>query len=209
MHDIGSILGISPVIPVITIQENDDVIALANSLAKGGIRIMEITLRTQSGLAAIEQVRREVPGMCVGAGTVWSRDQAQDAAAAGAQFMVSPGIADEVYDHCVESRIPVLPGAQTVSEVAHWVRRGLTAVKFFPAHTAGGVSALKAFSAVFPGLQFCPTGGIIESSAPDYLDLPCVPCVGGSWLTPKPLVASGQWSSIEALARGAVSRLRG
>ena len=208
MSDIRSILRLSPVIPVVTIQDGCDAIALAQALAKGGIGIIEVTLRTKAGLVGMEQIRRAVPEICVGAGTVWTRKQAQDATAAGAQFMVSPGIADEVYECCLENSIPLLPGAQTVSEVAHWARRELTAVKFFPAQAAGGIQALKAFSAVFPGLEFCPTGGINEASAPDYLKLSCVPCIGGSWLTPAQLVAAEQWSSITELARSAVSGLR-
>ena len=207
MTEMKSILRRSPVIPVVTIQADTDAIGLARALLKGGISIIEITLRTDAGLKAIEQISQAEPEICVGAGTVWDRTQARDAVAAGAQFIVSPGISDDVFDSCMASETPILPGAQTVSEIAHWARRGLTAVKFFPAEVAGGIQALKAFAAVFPELEFCPTGGISESSAKDYLGLSCVPCVGGSWLAPSIPVAAAEWSSITALARGAIARL--
>ena len=205
--DILPILERSPVIPVVTIEPRVDPVALARALIEGGISIIEVTLRTESGLDAIRRIGAEVPQMCVGAGTVWTRAQAEAAAAAGANFLVSPGITDEVYQASQDLGVAILPGAQTASEVAHWVRRGLPAVKFFPAEPAGGVAALKALSSVFPGLKFCPTGGITASNAVDYLNLVSVPCVGGSWLTPAEALVAGDFVAVTELAHQAQVRL--
>src|SRR5699024_8236194 len=145
--------------------------------------VIEIVWRTPAALAALRAVKAAVPELCVGMGTVWTPQQAREAIEAGAEFIVSPGIADAVGDICREQTVPHLPGAQTVSELAHLVERGYTASKLFPADVLGGAKAIKAFSAVFPQLQFCPTGGVSEQTAGDYLALPSVTCVGGSWLT--------------------------
>lgn len=199
--EIRPILETSPVIPVVTIEPGVDAVALARALIAGGISIIEVTLRTPSALDAIRRIGESVPEMRLGAGTVWTASQAKAAVDAGARFLVSPGISDEVLDASRELDVSILPGAQTASEVAHWVRRGLSAVKFFPAEPAGGVPALKALAAVFPGLEFCPTGGISVDSAADYLALKAAPCVGGSWLTPAKALAAGDFASVTKLAR--------
>jgi 2-dehydro-3-deoxyphosphogluconate aldolase/(4S)-4-hydroxy-2-oxoglutarate aldolase len=143
--------------------------------------------------------------MNVGAGTLWTAQQTMQAASAGAEFIVSPGIADAVQEVAATLRLPYLPGAQTASEIAHLVRRGVQAVKFFPAAPAGGAAALAALAAVFPGIEFCPTGGISEVNAPEYLNLPYVPCVGGSWLATSALLGQQDWTAITALARRAAA----
>lgn len=203
MNSVPAVMTLGPVIPVVTIDAGVDAVALAQALLRGGIASMEITLRTDAALEAISRVSKEVSEMSVGAGTVWTRQQATAAHQAGADFMVCPGITDTVLDYCIDNRLDLLPGAQTASEVAHWVRRGVSAVKLFPAHYAGGVGALKSLAAVFPELVFCPTGGISAANAGDYLSLKSVACVGGSWLAPAKLQAAGDWSAITELARAA------
>ena len=205
LTDIHAVLALAPVIPVATITRLADAVPLAEALVAGGIPVIEVTLRSDVALAAIEAIRRGVPDMNVGAGTLWTAQQTMQAASAGAEFIVSPGIADAVQEVAATLRIPYLSGAQTASEIAHLVRRGAKAVKFFPAAPAGGPAALAAFAAVFPGLEFCPTGGISEAIAPDYLKLPCVPCVGGSWLATSALLGKQDWNAIEELARRAAA----
>jgi 2-dehydro-3-deoxyphosphogluconate aldolase/(4S)-4-hydroxy-2-oxoglutarate aldolase len=201
--DIGAVLALAPVIPVATITRLADAVPLAEALVEGGVPVIEVTLRSEVALAAIEAIRRSVPDMNVGAGTLWTAQQTMQAASAGAEFIVSPGIADAVQEIAATLRLPYLSGAQTASEVAHLVRRGAKAVKFFPAAPAGGAAALVALSAVFPGLKFCPTGGISEATAPDYLKLACVPCVGGSWLATSSLLGMQDWRAIADAARRA------
>jgi 2-dehydro-3-deoxyphosphogluconate aldolase/(4S)-4-hydroxy-2-oxoglutarate aldolase len=203
--DVRAVLSLAPVIPVATINRLADAVPLAEALVAGGILVIEVTLRSDAALAAIEAIRRGVPDMNVGAGTLWTAQQTMQAASAGAEFIVSPGIADAVQEVAATLRIPYLSGAQTASEIAHLVRRGAKAVKFFPAGPAGGPAALAALGAVFPGLQFCPTGGISEASAPEYLKLQSVPCVGGSWLATSSLLATQNWSAIAELARRAAA----
>lgn len=205
MSDIEPFLRLSPVIPVVTVTRAADAVPLANALLAGGIGIVEVTFRSDAAVAAIEAIRRECPSMTVGAGTLWTSQQALQASSAGAEFLVSPGFAEAVDDIAVSKRLSYLPGAQTATEIALLVRRGLRAVKFFPAHPAGGPAALSALAAVFPDLLFCPTGGVNERNAADYLSLPCVPCVGGSWLTTAALVANHDWPAITALAERAVA----
>jgi 2-dehydro-3-deoxyphosphogluconate aldolase / (4S)-4-hydroxy-2-oxoglutarate aldolase len=201
----ADVLELSPVMPVVTITRAADAAALAEALLTGGIAVIEVTLRSEAALAAIEVIRRECPGVCVGAGTVWTVQQAEEAASAGAEFLVSPGIADGLGAAAARLELPYLPGAQTASEIAHLVARGFDAVKFFPAVPAGGVAALKAFAAVFPGVRFCPTGGIDEASAPEYLRVPAVACVGGSWLVGAAALAARDWAGVQALARRAAA----
>lgn len=186
MADTLAIMKMSPVIPVVTIHSVDDAVAMARDLYDGGLKTIEITRRTQVALDAVRAIAEAVPDLCLGVGTVWTESQAREALDAGAQFMVSPGIADEVGEVCREADVAYLPGAQTVSEVAYLVRQGWQQVKLFPASVIGGPSAIKAYAAVFPDVRFCPTGGITEQSAPDYLKLPSIPCVGGSWLAKPP-----------------------
>lgn len=201
MADTLAIMHMSPVIPVVTIHSVDDAVAMARELYAGGIKTIEVTRRTRAAMDAVRAIAEAVPELCLGVGTVWTEAQAREALDVGAQFMVSPGIADEVGAVCREADLPYLPGAQTVSEVAHLARQGWHQVKLFPASVIGGPAAIKAYAAVFPEMQFCPTGGISEQSALDYLKLGCIPCVGGSWLTSPP-----EGSSIREVAERA-SRL--
>lgn len=203
MRGISELMSIAPVIPVVALEDASAAGELAQALLEGGIGIIEITLRTPAALAAIERVRSEAPGMCVGAGTVWTVGDMRDVIAAGAQFAVSPGAPGEVVSEAIETGFPYLPGTQTATEIAAVRARGLHAVKFFPAESAGGVGMLKSLSAVFPGLQVCPTGGIDLAKASRYLALDCVPCVGGSWLTPAAMLRERNWAGISALAREA------
>ena len=206
MNGILPILQRVPVIPVAVIPRDLDPVNMASALLAGGIPVMEVTLRTPEGLPAIRRIHKEMEQMCVGAGTAWTAREAEEAIAAGAEFVVSPGRSDAVHAACLAHGVPYLPGVQTVSEAAYWMGQGLEAVKFFPASVAGGPAALKAFSSVLPGLSFCPTGGVSAANAPEYLALPSVPCVGGGWLFEKDAMAEGHWGRIQTLAATA-SRL--
>jgi 2-dehydro-3-deoxyphosphogluconate aldolase / (4S)-4-hydroxy-2-oxoglutarate aldolase len=203
--DATAIMELSPVIPVVTIGDVDEAVPLATALLRGGVSVIEVTLRSPAALAAIDKIRRECPDMCVGAGTVWTAQQAVQAASAGAAFLVSPGIADAVQDFAAAEDLPYLPGGQTASEIAHLVRRGIRAVKFFPAAPAGGPAALATLAAVFDDLKFCPTGGVSEVTAAEYLKLPAVLCVGGSWLATSGLLATRDWARVEFLAKRAAA----
>lgn len=200
MADTLAIMNISPVIPVVTVDSVEQGLAVAGDFHAAGLNIIEMTRRTPAGLDAVRAIAREFPDICVGLGTVWTQVQARQAIDAGAQFLVSPGITDEVGAVCREADLAYLPGAQTSSEIAHLVCQGWTEIKLFPAAVAGGPAAIKAFSAVFPEVSFCPTGGVSEANAADYLALPSVACVGGSWLT-KPGVDG---DSIRTVAERAV-----
>lgn len=206
MTDIRQIMDITAVIPVVTLERAEDAPDVARALLAGGIGVIEITLRTPAGFAAMAAIRDQVPDMCVGAGTVWRATEARKAVASGAAFVVSPGISDEVGDTCRATGTAYLPGAQTVSEVAHLVRRGERAVKIFPASSIGGARTLRAYASVFPDTLFCPTGGIDESSLNDYLRLERVPCVGGSWIVKASDVDAGNYRQISALAERAVEQ---
>jgi 2-dehydro-3-deoxyphosphogluconate aldolase / (4S)-4-hydroxy-2-oxoglutarate aldolase len=200
MTDATTILERGPVIPVTTVPRAQDAVAIGEALLEGGITVIEVTLRSAAGLPAIEQLRKHCPDLCVGAGTVWTGAQAADAARAGAQFIVSPGAAAGVLAMCAHLALPYLPGGQTVSEMAELTRGTRRAVKFFPAASSGGVETLKAFAAVLPGVLFCPTGGIDAATAPRYLALDCVPCVGGGWITPPGALAARNWRTIRSAA---------
>jgi 2-dehydro-3-deoxyphosphogluconate aldolase/(4S)-4-hydroxy-2-oxoglutarate aldolase len=192
------LLELSPVMPVVVIDDADDAVPTARALLAGGIGVIELTLRTPAALSAIERVAAEVPDIVIGAGTVTSPDQAKQAADAGAKFLVTPGCTDAVVDACFETGLPFLPGASTVSEAMKLAERGLTALKFFPAEASGGVAYLKSIAGPLPGLKFCPTGGITVASAPSYLALPNVGCIGGSWLTSSLDVATIEKLAAEA-----------
>jgi 2-dehydro-3-deoxyphosphogluconate aldolase/(4S)-4-hydroxy-2-oxoglutarate aldolase len=189
------LLELSPVMPVVVIDDAADAVPTARALLAGGIGVIELTLRTPAALSAIERVAAEVPDIVVGAGTVTAPEHAKQAADAGAKFLVTPGCTDAVLDACFETGLPFLPGASTVSEAMRLAERGLTAMKFFPAEASGGVAFLKSIAGPLPSLRFCPTGGITVASAPSYLALPNVGCIGGSWLT-----ASLDVATIEKLA---------
>lgn len=200
MADTLAIMKISPVIPVVTVDSVEQALSMAADFHAAGLNIIEVTRRTPAGLDGVRAIASQFPDICLGVGTVWTQAQAAEAIDAGAQFMVSPGITDEVGAVCREADLAYLPGAQTTSEIAHLVRQGWTGIKLFPASVAGGPAAIKAFSAVFPEVSFCPTGGVSEANASDYLALPSVACVGGSWLT-KP---GANGDSIQTIAERAV-----
>ncbi len=201
----GDLLTISPVIPVVVIDDVADAVPLARALARGGVRIMEITLRTAAGLGAIERVAAEVPETTVGAGTVTTPDEATAARSAGARFIVTPGSTDRLLAAVVDTGLPLLAGASTLTEILRLREQGLRVAKFFPAEAAGGAEYLRAVAGPVPGMSFCPTGGITPANAADYLALPNVGCVGGSWLTPRAEVRAGNWTAIERLAAEAVT----
>ncbi|MER5266063.1 bifunctional 4-hydroxy-2-oxoglutarate aldolase/2-dehydro-3-deoxy-phosphogluconate aldolase [Actinosynnema sp. NPDC002837] len=199
----ADLLALSPVIPVVVVDDAEHAVPLAEALLRGGVRVIELTLRTPAALAAIERVAAEVPGIVIGAGTVTAPEHAEQAAKAGAAFLVTPGSTNRVLDAAEDTGLPFLPGAATVSEAMRLAERGLTSLKFFPAEAAGGVDYLKSIGGPLPGLRFCPTGGITPATAPNYLALPNVGCVGGSWLAPKDALVAGDWARIEELARAA------
>ena len=194
-----------PVIPVIVIDRLEDAVPLAEALVAGGVRVLEVTLRTPVALQAIEAMARSVPGAIVGAGTIRSAADARAAKAAGAVFGVSPGYTAEVGAACRDVGLPLLPGVATASEVMSAQADGLSFLKFFPATAAGGIPMLKALAGPFPDVVFCPTGGITLATAPDFLALPNVKVCGGSWLTPADAVAAGDWARITRLAREAAA----
>lgn len=193
----------APVIPVIVLNDVAHAVPMARALLAGGIRMLEITLRTPQALACMEAIARDVPDAVVGAGTVRSPADAQAAAMAGARFAVSPGYTHAVGKACRELGLPLLPGVATGSEIMMAQEDGLTELKFFPALQAGGPAMLKAWSGPFGDVRFCPTGGVTEANAPELLALPNVVCVGGSWLTPADAMASGDWARITQLAKAA------
>ncbi len=200
MHEIFS--GVA-VIPVLTIARAADAPPLALALLRGGLRVIEVTLRTPEALAAIREIRRRVPDAIVGAGTVLSGADVTRATEAGARFLVSPGLTPELAGAGRAGDLPYLPGAATPSEVMLARELGFSLLKFFPAAALGGVEMLRAYAAVFAGIAFCPTGGITPESAAQYLTLANVPLVGGSWMVPADAVAAGDWERIEDLAREA------
>ncbi|MGZ4426420.1 MAG: bifunctional 4-hydroxy-2-oxoglutarate aldolase/2-dehydro-3-deoxy-phosphogluconate aldolase [Nocardioidaceae bacterium] len=195
-----SLLDRVPVVPVVVLHDVAHAVPVARALVDGGLPVIELTLRTPVALDALERIATEVPEILVGAGTVVGPDQAKQAQSAGAQFLVSPGATDPLLDAMHETGLPFLPGAGTVSEVLRLLERGLTELKFFPASASGGAEFLKALASPVPQARFCPTGGITASTAPSYLSLPNVGCVGGSWITPADALASGDWERVRSLA---------
>jgi 2-dehydro-3-deoxyphosphogluconate aldolase/(4S)-4-hydroxy-2-oxoglutarate aldolase len=203
MSSIGQIMRTSPVIPVLVIEEGTDARALAEALVAGGLRVLEVTLRTPAGLQAIRAMR-EVPGAIVGAGTVTNVGELDSALEAGSEFIVSPGLTDRLASAAIERQVPFLPGIASASDIMRGLDHGLDHFKFFPAMAAGGTPALKALSAPFSQCRFCPTGGITLETAPDWLAISSVLCVGGSWIV-KP---GASFEQIEALARQAAALSR-
>ena len=193
----------APVIPVIVLNDVAHAIPLARALVAGGIRMLEVTLRTPQALACMEAIAKSVPEAVVGAGTVRSAADAKAAANAGAKFAVSPGYTQAVGLACRNHGLTLLPGVATGSEIMMAQEDGYSELKFFPAMQAGGVAMLKAWSGPFFDVQFCPTGGVTPQNAADFLNLPNVACVGGSWLVPADALAHGDWAHIEKLAREA------
>jgi 2-dehydro-3-deoxyphosphogluconate aldolase/(4S)-4-hydroxy-2-oxoglutarate aldolase len=194
-----------PVIPVIVIDSVDDAVPLARALVEGGVRVLEVTLRTPAALACMEAMARAVPEAIVGAGTVRTAADARAARDAGCAFAVSPGYTREVAQACREAGLPLLPGVATASEVMAASADGHSFLKFFPAVAAGGIAMLKALAGPFPDVVFCPTGGITLQTAPQFLALPNVKVCGGSWLTPAEALSARDWSRIARLAREAAS----
>lgn len=205
---IEDIVALCPVIPVLTVEELAHAVPLARALCAGGLRVLEITLRTPVALAAIEAMRGAVPEALVGVGTLTRPVDFAAADRVGAQFGVTPGLTPELAAAARGARFPLLPGVMTPSELIAARLAGFRAVKLFPASQAGGIGMLKALGAPFPDVVFCPTGGITRASAPDFLALPNVACVGGSWFTPRGLLEAGDWAGIEALARDAAGLRR-
>ncbi len=193
----------APVIPVIVLHDVKDAVPLARALVAGGIRMLEVTLRTREALECIEIIAKEVPEAVAGAGTIRSAADAQASALAGAKFGVSPGYTRAVGKACHDLGLPLLPGVATGSEVMLGQEDGLTEFKFFPAVQAGGLAMLKAWQGPFGDIKFCPTGGVHAGNAHEFLALPNVACVGGSWIVPTDAIAAGDWGRIEALAREA------
>ena len=194
----------APVIPVIVLNDVAHAVPMARALVRGGIRMLEVTLRTPQALACIEAIAKAVPEAVVGAGTLRSKADAQAAASAGARFAVSPGYTSALGTACRDLGLPLLPGVATGGEIMAAQEDGFTALKFFPAMQAGGSAMLKAWSGPFFDVKFCPTGGISLQNAPEFLALPNVLCVGGSWLVPADALAQGDWGRISTLAREAV-----
>ncbi|MDP9841990.1 bifunctional 4-hydroxy-2-oxoglutarate aldolase/2-dehydro-3-deoxy-phosphogluconate aldolase [Streptosporangium lutulentum] len=200
-----SLLAIAPVIPVVVIDDLETAVPLARALVAGGLPVIEVTLRTAHALKAIQRIAAEVPEAVIGAGTVRVQADVLASVKAGAKFLVSPGSTPALLDAMEASGVPFLPGVATASEVMTLAERGLTEMKFFPAEAAGGLPYLKSLGGPLPDIRFCPTGGIRLATAPDYLALPNVGCVGGTWLTPADALAAGDYARIEKLAAEAAA----
>ena len=199
------LMRLGPVIPVIVIDDARQAVSLAKALVEGGVRVLEVTLRTPAALDAIRAIASHVGEAIVGVGTISRPSDFTEAADAGARFGVSPGLTPELIEGSRASQLPLLPGVMTPSEVIAARAAGFAEVKLFPSGQAGGIGMLKALGGPFPDVTFCPTGGVTQESAPDFLALPNVACVGGSWLTPKDLVAKNDWRRITELAREAAA----
>lgn len=203
-----SLLALVPVVPVVVIDHLEHAVPVARALVAGGLPVIELTLRTPVALDAIRAIADEVPEILVGAGTIVTPGQAKQALDAGAQFLVSPGSTPALLDAMAGTGLPFLPGTATVSEVLAVLEAGWTELKFFPAEASGGAAFLKSIAGPVPAARFCPTGGITVGSAPSYLALPNVGCVGGSWLTPAEALATGDWERVADLARAAAALTR-
>ena len=205
MASIIEILSMGPVMPVVTLDDADHAVPLARALVAGGLRTIEVTLRTEAAFDAISRIRSEVSDICVGAGTVTAPEQLTVLSRMRADFAVSPGCLPSLVEAAHRLEMPFLPGVMTPSETLALRELGFGCVKFFPAVPAGGVKLVKAMSAVYPELTFCPTGGITQETAPDWLALDCIRCVGGSWVAPRDLIAAQDFAEIESRARAAAA----
>lgn len=206
-REISAVLADGPVIPVIVIEDVAHAVPLAKALVAGGVRVLEVTLRTKAGLESMRRMLGEVPEAIVGAGTVLNRTQLEEVAGIGAAFAVSPGATESLLDAAQDSPVPLLPGTATASEVMQVLEHGYEYMKLFPAEAAGGVELLSSLASPLPAAKFCPTGGIDPEKAKRYLALPNVVCVGGSWLVPRDALRQGDWARVTDLAR-ATSTLR-
>ncbi|GAA6892698.1 bifunctional 4-hydroxy-2-oxoglutarate aldolase/2-dehydro-3-deoxy-phosphogluconate aldolase [Helicobacter pylori] len=195
------ILQISPIVPVVVIEDIKDAVPLAQSLIEGGIHIIEVTLRSSCTLEAIELIAKNVPKMHVGAGTILNPTQLEQAQNRGAEFLISPGLTIKLLEHAKKKDMPLIPGVSSSSEVMQALELGYSALKFFPAEYCGGVKLLNAFNGPFKGVKFCPTGGISADNMHSYLNLENVLCVGGSWLTPKNLIQNKEWDKITEICK--------
>ena len=208
-HRFAEVLALGPIIPVITIDRLEDAVPLARALVAGGVRLLEITLRTPAGMAGAEAIIQDVPDAVVGIGTVLTPEDLRRAEDIGARFALSPGATPTLLDAAAATDIPFMPGVATASELMEAAARGFDAVKFFPATAAGGLPYLKALAGPFPQARFCPTGGLTEGNAAEWLAQPNVVAVGGSWLTPAAEIAARQWDAISARAARSRERLGG
>ncbi|GAA7262296.1 bifunctional 4-hydroxy-2-oxoglutarate aldolase/2-dehydro-3-deoxy-phosphogluconate aldolase [Helicobacter pylori] len=195
------VLQISPIVPVVVIENIKDAVPLAQSLVEGGIHIIEVTLRSSCALEAIELIAKNVPKMHVGAGTILNPTQLEQAQNRGAEFLISPGLTIKLLEHAKKKDMPLIPGVSSSSEVMQALELGYSALKFFPAEYCGGVKLLNAFNGPFKGVKFCPTGGISADNMHSYLNLENVLCVGGSWLTPKNLIQNKEWDKITEICK--------
>ncbi|GAA8749315.1 bifunctional 4-hydroxy-2-oxoglutarate aldolase/2-dehydro-3-deoxy-phosphogluconate aldolase [Helicobacter pylori] len=195
------ILQISPIVPVVVIEDIKDAVPLAQSLVEGGIQIIEVTLRSSCALEAIELIAKNVPKMRVGAGTILNPTQLEQAQNRGAEFLISPGLTIKLLEYAKKKDMPLIPGVSSSSEVMQALELGYNALKFFPAEYCGGVKLLNAFNGPFKGVKFCPTGGISADNMHSYLNLENVLCVGGSWLTPKNLIQNKEWDKITEICK--------
>ncbi len=203
--NLAEILRLAPVIPVVTIDQMKDAVPLARALVKGGLPVIEVTLRTGAGLQAIRAIADEVPDAVVGAGTVLTAAQFDKTVAAGAQFAVSPGATGQLLDAVSGADVPLLPGIATASEAMALIERGYAFAKLFPAEAVGGAALLTALASPLPQLRFCPTGGVTLENAHKYLKLPNVVCVGGSWMVPRGAITAGDWDGVTMAASGAAA----
>ncbi|ADN80214.1 bifunctional 4-hydroxy-2-oxoglutarate aldolase/2-dehydro-3-deoxy-phosphogluconate aldolase [Helicobacter pylori] len=199
------ILQISPIVPVVVIENIKDAVPLAQSLIEGGIPIIEVTLRSSCALEAIELIAKNVPKMRVGAGTILNLTQLEQAQNRGAEFLISPGLTIKLLEHAKKKDMPLIPGVSSSSEVMQALELGYNALKFFPAEYCGGVKLLNAFNGPFKGVKFCPTGGVSVDNMRSYLALENVVCVGGSWLTPKDLIQNKEWDKITEICKRALA----
>ncbi|GAA8548795.1 bifunctional 4-hydroxy-2-oxoglutarate aldolase/2-dehydro-3-deoxy-phosphogluconate aldolase [Helicobacter pylori] len=195
------VLQISPIVPVVVVEDIKDAVPLAQSLIEGGIQIIEVTLRSSCALEAIELIAKNVPKMRVGAGTILNPTQLEQAQNRGAEFLISPGLTIKLLEYAKKKDMPLIPGVSSSSEVMQALELGYSALKFFPAEYCGGVKLLNAFNGPFKGVKFCPTGGISADNMHSYLNLENVLCVGGSWLTPKNLIQNKEWDKITEICK--------
>lgn len=208
-EQLAAILAANPIIPVITISKVADAVPLARALVDGGITALEVTLRTPAAPDAIERIVKEVPEAIVGVGTIRSAGDVAQAVRLGAKFLVSPGTTGGIYRAVAQAKLPFLPGVATASELMAALDQGFDTVKFFPAVPAGGIAAIKALAGPFPQVRFCPTGGISEGNFLEWLAVPEIIAVGGSWLAPASAIKAGNWKEISAIARRARDAIDG